>query len=64
MDTNVAQVIARDIFTLDSNTPNYDPIFLDPPYDTISENLQRIFEKVINPIAMAKARAVGVKQVT
>ena len=58
MDTNVAQVVARDIFALESNTPNYDLIFLDPPYDTISENLQRIFEKVINPIAMAKARAV------
>jgi 16S rRNA (guanine966-N2)-methyltransferase len=58
MDTNVAQVVARDIFALDSNTPSYNLIFLDPPYDTISENLQRIFEKVINPIAMAKARAV------
>ena len=58
LDTNVAKVIARDVFTLDSNTPSYDLIFLDPPYNTISENLQRIFEKVINPIAMAKARVL------
>ena len=58
LDTGVAKVVARDVFTLDSNTPSYDLIFLDPPYDTIAENLQRIFEKVINPIALAKARAL------
>ena len=58
LDTNIAKVVARDVFTLDSNTPSYDLIFLDPPYDTIAEDLQRIFVKAINPIAMAKARAL------
>ena len=58
LDTDVAKVVARDVFTLDSNTPSYDLIFLDPPYDTIAENLQRIFEKAVNPIALAKARAI------
>ena len=58
LDTNVAKVAARDVFTLDSNTPSYDLIFLDPPYNTIAENLQLIFEKAINPIALASARTL------
>ena len=58
LDTGVAKVVSRDVFTLESNTPSYDLIFLDPPYDTIAENLQRIFENAINPIALAKARTI------
>lgn len=58
LDTDVVQVVARDVFTLDSNTPSYDLIFLDPPYDTIAEDLQYLFEKAINPIALAKARTL------
>jgi 16S rRNA (guanine966-N2)-methyltransferase len=58
LDTSAAKVVARDVFTLDSNTPSYDLIFLDPPYDTIAENLQRIFEKAINPIALENARVL------
>ena len=58
LDTDVAKIVARDVFALDSNMPSYDLIFLDPPYDTIAENLHYIFEKVINPIALAKARAI------
>ena len=58
LDTSAAKVVARDVFTLDSNTPSYDLIFLDPPYGTVAENLQRIFEKAINPIALARARAL------
>ena len=58
LDTDVAKVVARDVFTLDLNTPSYDLIFLDPPYDTIAENLQRIFEKAINPIALENARVL------
>ena len=58
LDTDVAKVVARDVFTLDSNTPSYDLIFLDPPYDTIAENLQRIFEKAINLIALGNARVL------
>ena len=58
LNTGVAKVVSRDVFTLESNTPSYDLIFLDPPYDTIAENLQRIFENAINPIALAKARAI------
>jgi 16S rRNA (guanine966-N2)-methyltransferase len=58
LDTDVVQVVARDVFTLNSNTPSYDLIFLDPPYDTIAEDLQHIFEKAINPIALARARVL------
>ena len=58
LDTDVAQVVARDVFTLNLNTPSYDLIFLDPPYDTIAEDLQHIFEKAINPIALARARVL------
>ena len=58
LDTDVVKVVARDVFALDSNTPSYDLIFLDPPYDTIAENLQRIFEKAINPIALENARVL------
>ena len=57
-DTTAAKIVARDVFALDSNMPSYDLIFLDPPYDTITENLHYIFEKVINPIALAKARTI------
>ena len=58
LDTAVAKIVVRDVFTLDSNEPSYDLIFLDPPYDIIAGNLQHIFEKVIHPIAIAKARAL------
>lgn len=58
LDTGAVKVVARDVFTLDLNTPSYDLIFLDPPYDMIAENLQRIFEKAVNPIALAKARVL------
>ena len=58
LDTAAAKVVARDVFTLDSNTPSYDLIFLDPPYDVIAENLHRIFEKAINPIALENARVL------
>jgi len=58
LDTGVIKVVARDVYTLDSSTPSYDLIFLDPPYDTIAENLQRIFEKAINPIALENARVL------
>ena len=58
LDTAAAKVVAHDVFTPRSNTPCYDLIFLDPPYDVIAENLQRIFEKAINPIALASARVL------
>ena len=58
LDTGAAKVVARDVFTLNSNTPSYDLIFLDPPYDTIDENIHRIFEKAINPIALENARVL------
>ena len=58
LDTAAAKVVAHDVFTPLSNTPCYDLIFLDPPYDVIAENIQRIFEKAINPIALAGARVL------
>ena len=58
LDTDVVKVVARDVFALDSDTPSYDLIFLDPPYDTIAENLQRIFSRAINAIALENARVL------
>jgi len=58
LDTTVARVIERDVFTLENNSPAYDLIFLDPPYEMIESNLARIFEKGIGPIALESTRVV------
>lgn len=58
LDTNVAKVVARDVFKLYYETPSYDLIFLDSPYDTIAKNLQLIFERTINSIALENARVL------
>jgi len=58
LDTNAAKVVARDIFSLDVNSPAYDLVFLDPPYEMIEANIERIFEKAVNPIALDDARAI------
>ncbi len=58
MDTSAAKVVARDVFTLDVNTPAYDLIFLDPPYEMISTKIIRIFEKAIDAIATEDARVL------
>lgn len=58
LDSNVAKVIDRDIFTLETNRPNYDLIFLDPPYEMIESHLRRIFKKGVDPIATEGARAI------
>ena len=58
LDIDAVKVVARDVFTLDSNIPSYDLIFLDPPYDTIADNLQLIFKKTINSIALENARVL------
>jgi len=58
LDTSAAKVVARDVFSLDLNTPAYDLVFLDPPYDTIVENLSRIFKKAVNAITLDDARVI------
>ena len=58
MDTSSAKIVARDVFSLDVNTPAYDLVFLDPPYDMIAEHLTGIFEKAVSPIALEDARAI------
>ena len=58
LNTDAAKVVARDVYSLDTNRPDYDLIFLDPPYDTIAENLNRIFEKAVDTIAKADARVI------
>lgn len=58
LNTNTAKVVARDIFTLDTNSPAYDLVFLDPPYAMIEAELDRIFEKAVNPITLSEARAI------
>jgi 16S rRNA (guanine966-N2)-methyltransferase len=58
MDTNAATVFARDVFTPGVSDPSYDLIFLDPPYAMIEGQLERIFEKAVNPIATGGARVL------
>ncbi|HAV12964.1 MAG TPA: 16S rRNA (guanine(966)-N(2))-methyltransferase RsmD [Opitutae bacterium] len=58
LDTSVAKVVARDVFSLDVNSPAYDLVFLDPPYHTIETDLARIFEKAVEPISLPDARAI------
>lgn len=58
LDTDAAKVVARDVFSLDVNSPTYDLIFLDPPYHRIADEIGRIFEKAVDPIATADARVV------
>jgi len=58
VDTASARVVARDIFSLDTNTPGYDLIFLDPPYAMIDTQLTKIFVKAVTPIALEGARAI------
>jgi 16S rRNA (guanine966-N2)-methyltransferase len=58
MDTQLGKVVARDVYSLEANSPNYDLIFLDPPYDIIASEVGHIFEKAVSPIATADARAV------
>lgn len=58
LDTFAAKIVGRDVFSLDLNSPAYDLIFLDPPYEMIAGQLGRIFEKAVNPIALENARAI------
>lgn len=58
LDTSAARIIERDVFTLETNTPDYDLIFLDPPYEMIQPSLARIFEKAVSPIATEEARVI------
>lgn len=58
LDTAAAKVIDRDVFSLETNSPTYDLIFLDPPYEMIKSELSRIFEKAVAPIAVEGARAI------
>jgi 16S rRNA (guanine966-N2)-methyltransferase len=58
LHTDTAKVVARDIFSLDVNSPAYDLIFLDPPYAIIEDQLTTIFEKAVSPIALESARAI------
>jgi len=58
LDTTAAKIVARDIFTLEVNSPTYDLIFLDPPYEKIANHVSRIFEKAVNSIALEGARAI------
>jgi 16S rRNA (guanine966-N2)-methyltransferase len=58
LESHLAKVVARDVFSLEVNTPAYDLIFLDPPYDAIESEIGRIFTKAVNPIALEGARVV------
>jgi 16S rRNA (guanine966-N2)-methyltransferase len=58
MELSAAKVVARDVFSLDVNSPDYDLVFLDPPYGMIGLQIAIIFEKAVAPIATRDARAL------
>ncbi|NBB78058.1 MAG: 16S rRNA (guanine(966)-N(2))-methyltransferase RsmD [Verrucomicrobia bacterium] len=57
-DPSTARIVTQDVFSLTANQPAFDLIFLDPPYATITNDLGRIFETVIAPMALREARIV------
>lgn len=58
LNANAANIHSKDVYTLNDATPRYHLIFLDPPYETIAGNLNRIFDSAVSPIATSDARAV------
>ena len=58
LGATTANVHTRDVYTLKDASPRYHLIFLDPPYETIAGNLNRIFEYAVSPIATSDGRAV------
>lgn len=56
-DSSIAKTVSRDVYSLSEYSETFDIIFLDPPYETIAGNLNRIFEKAVTPIAVEDARA-------
>lgn len=58
MERSAAQVVARDVFSLDLDSPAYDLVFLDPPYGMIASQIEHIFEKAVARIALEGARAL------
>lgn len=58
LPAEAARVVARDVYSLKDGASSYDLIFLDPPYDSIAGNLQRIFSEGVDPIAAPDARVI------
>lgn len=58
LHTNNTNVVARDVYSLAPEAERFDLIFIDPPYDEIEANLQRIFDKAVGPVADKGARAI------
>ncbi|MDQ8209198.1 16S rRNA (guanine(966)-N(2))-methyltransferase RsmD [Coraliomargarita sp. SDUM461003] len=58
LNTEVAKVVSRDVFSLDVNSPAYDLIFLDPPYHIIADEIGRIFTQAVEAIALPEARVI------
>ena len=58
LEASSVSVVARDVYTLSGANADIDLIFIDPPYDGIEENIGRIFEKVVEPIATKDARVI------
>ena len=42
---DVATILACDVYALDAASENADLIFIDPPYDAIESQMERIFER-------------------
>ena len=58
LDTDTAKVVARDVFSLHADSPAYDLIFIDPPYEIISTQIGSIFTKAVGAIATPDARVL------
>lgn len=57
-DLSAAKIVAQDVFSLKTDQPAFDLIFLDPPYATITRDLGRLFENIVASMALPRARIV------
>ena len=58
LEASAGRIIPRDVYSLESGANQYELIFLDPPYESIEENLDRIFKLAVSPIAAENARVL------
>ena len=58
LGSTAAKAHTRDVLTLKDAAPRYHLIFVDPPYGMIADQLNRIFESAVSPIATRDARAI------
>lgn len=55
---SVTRICAQDVLTLKSAAAMFDLFFLDPPYAMIADNLARLFQSVVGPLALDDAKVI------